>query len=72
MSNTKFKEGDRVKLRDNSPENQFFRAGYENLIIKKVGVDDYSVWESDKSDFWYCDDDDLELMEDKMNKEEAL
>jgi len=65
-----FKVGDKVRfIRRGSRNAQYFTKGLENLEIKEVRSDSddhkYSVYESDKSDYWEVNEIELELMDKK-------
>jgi hypothetical protein len=63
----KFKIGDKVRFKDpESPNAKYFDEGLSNLEVKADNLDNsrlLRVWESDKSQWYFVDEDELELME---------
>lgn len=57
----KFKIGDIVRIINSSSNKFWFTKGTENLEIKQINKNDYSVYESDKSDYCYIQESELEL-----------
>ena len=58
----KFKPGDIVKLKNNATAAFFFTTGTENLEIKDMDTNNiYEVYKSDKSDFYYVCEHELEF-----------